>query len=342
MDVIAAALGLVPAPATPAEYEAQAGIPPTLTAPPPRFLTYDAYRAATPLREVRAWCGLKAKRANRVRLMSGRPEERITTDDVYGILHAARGRCSHCGSLAVEGRPSGPGDQEAGAVGACGPPHREPGPHRGPVRRGPEHGAEPAVGMPLVQHVAERTDPGGNGSRGDPVAAPSGLGVTDLAGDGPGSQGGPGLVLGDRLPGWAGGHVPAAVGAVDLIGGVTVAVQRRHHPAGSRLGSGRRLLVGRAHVRGGNGHGHLRHPPVVRALPPKEPPGDHTGQGHRHRAGQWIGHRFDLKHPGGYASRAASRSRHCCATASNGVPRRASCNANTASSSACRAATSRA
>jgi hypothetical protein len=38
--------------------------------------------------------------------MSGRPDQRLTTDDVWRVLEAARGRCSHCGSLAVEGRPS--------------------------------------------------------------------------------------------------------------------------------------------------------------------------------------------------------------------------------------------
>jgi hypothetical protein len=38
--------------------------------------------------------------------MSGRPEQRLTTDNVWRVLEAARGRCSYCGSLAVEGRPS--------------------------------------------------------------------------------------------------------------------------------------------------------------------------------------------------------------------------------------------
>jgi hypothetical protein len=107
-EMFAAGLGLRPAPASPAEYEVQTGTQPVIDVPAPRFLTYDAYRAAIPLREVRIWCGLKAKRANRPRLLSGTPEGRVSTEDVYGILHAARGRCAHCGSLAVEGAPMDP------------------------------------------------------------------------------------------------------------------------------------------------------------------------------------------------------------------------------------------
>lgn len=103
-----AALGAVPAPGSPAEYEASLGDRPDVEPPPPLFLTYDAFRAGTPLVEVRRWCGLKAKRANRYRLLSGVPEEKVSTEDVYGILHAARGRCAHCGSLAVEGAPVDP------------------------------------------------------------------------------------------------------------------------------------------------------------------------------------------------------------------------------------------
>ena len=76
--------------------------------PPPKFLTYEAFHEGTPLREIRAWCARKADRANRPRLLSGAPTERIGTQDVYDILHAAKGRCTHCGSLAVEGAPTHP------------------------------------------------------------------------------------------------------------------------------------------------------------------------------------------------------------------------------------------
>ena len=75
---------------------------------PPRFLTYEDFLATVPLRDIRFWCSRKAVRANRPRLLSGRPTERITTDDVVTVLSRARGRCTHCGSLAVEGAPMHP------------------------------------------------------------------------------------------------------------------------------------------------------------------------------------------------------------------------------------------
>lgn len=53
-----------------------------------------------------AWCRAKAEKANLPRLMSGVPEAMITAQDVWRVLEAAQGRCAHCGSLAVEKRPS--------------------------------------------------------------------------------------------------------------------------------------------------------------------------------------------------------------------------------------------
>jgi hypothetical protein len=47
-------------------------------------------------------------KANGPRLMSGSPSEKVSADDVWQVLAAARGRCAHCGSLAVENRPSRP------------------------------------------------------------------------------------------------------------------------------------------------------------------------------------------------------------------------------------------
>ncbi|TKA01994.1 hypothetical protein [Actinacidiphila oryziradicis] len=76
--------------------------------PPPSFLTYEEFLAGTPLRDIRFWCSRKAVRANRERLMSGRPAEKITTDDVVAILTNARGRCAYCRSLAVQGAPKHP------------------------------------------------------------------------------------------------------------------------------------------------------------------------------------------------------------------------------------------
>jgi hypothetical protein len=54
------------------------------------------------------WCAKKVKVANRPRLMSGRPDGHVTTEDVWRVLLRAQGRCRHCGSLAVERRPSDP------------------------------------------------------------------------------------------------------------------------------------------------------------------------------------------------------------------------------------------
>lgn len=79
-----------------------------LEVPPPLWRTFEDFLAGTPMREIRHWCSRKAVRANRPRLLSGRPSERINTDDVVSILLAARGRCAHCGSLAVERAPMHP------------------------------------------------------------------------------------------------------------------------------------------------------------------------------------------------------------------------------------------
>lgn len=78
------------------------------TPPPPLFTSWTDYLARTTTAERRTWCSMKARRANRERLMSGRPSHRVTTDDVYDVLVDAQGRCVHCGSLAVEKRPSKP------------------------------------------------------------------------------------------------------------------------------------------------------------------------------------------------------------------------------------------
>lgn len=82
-------------------------------APRPKFTSWAAYLDATPGRVIREWCARKAKVADRERLMSGRPAVRLVVTDVLDRLVAARGRCCHCGSLAVEGRPSGPGPARA-------------------------------------------------------------------------------------------------------------------------------------------------------------------------------------------------------------------------------------
>ncbi len=110
-ELVAAAAGLpaakaaqILARAQPAPPKAPSGSPGTR--PPPLYASWDDYLATTTPAERRRWCAAKAKKANAPRLMSGRPAGMITADDVWTILESAQGRCAHCGSLAVEKRPS--------------------------------------------------------------------------------------------------------------------------------------------------------------------------------------------------------------------------------------------
>lgn len=89
-----------PAPDRPPE---EADEPP----PPPMFTSWEDFLAGTTPAERRGWCAKKAKKANGPRLMSGIPTTTISAD-VWAVLVSARGRCAHCGSLAVENRPSKP------------------------------------------------------------------------------------------------------------------------------------------------------------------------------------------------------------------------------------------
>jgi hypothetical protein len=83
------------------------------TLPPPLYASWDDYLATTTRAERRRWCAAKAKKANAPRLMSGHPVGVITADDGWAVLESAQGRCTHCGSLAVEKRPSMPGGSPA-------------------------------------------------------------------------------------------------------------------------------------------------------------------------------------------------------------------------------------
>jgi hypothetical protein len=76
------------------------------TPPPPQFVSWQDFIARTTAAQRREWCARKAKVANRPRLMSGSPISKITAGDVWKVLAEACGRCAHCGSLAVERRPS--------------------------------------------------------------------------------------------------------------------------------------------------------------------------------------------------------------------------------------------
>lgn len=88
-----------PAPVSPAAGKGTPG--------PPGYASWNDFLARTTLADRRKWAAAKAKKANSERLMSGRPAERITADDVLAVLESAQGCCTHCGSLAVERRPSG-------------------------------------------------------------------------------------------------------------------------------------------------------------------------------------------------------------------------------------------
>ena len=82
---------------------------PVEPAPPPLYNSWEDYLERTTPGQRRRWCAMKAAKANSPRLLSGRPETRVTADDVWHVLEATRGRCCHCGSLAVEPRPTIPG-----------------------------------------------------------------------------------------------------------------------------------------------------------------------------------------------------------------------------------------
>lgn len=88
-----------PAPLSPAAGKSAPG--------PPGYASWDDFLARTSPADRRKWAAAKAKKANSERLMSGRPTERIAADDILAVLESAQGRCTHCGSLAVERRPSG-------------------------------------------------------------------------------------------------------------------------------------------------------------------------------------------------------------------------------------------
>jgi hypothetical protein len=76
--------------------------------PPPKYVSWEDFLACTAPATRLSLCRSKARKANRPRLMSGRSEDAITADDVWAVLEGARGKCTHCGSLAVENRPSMP------------------------------------------------------------------------------------------------------------------------------------------------------------------------------------------------------------------------------------------
>lgn len=76
--------------------------------PPPVFASWAEFLARTSRSDRMKRCYAAAKKANRKRLLSEMPLVRISGPEVWEIIAAARGRCLHCDSLAVENRPSNP------------------------------------------------------------------------------------------------------------------------------------------------------------------------------------------------------------------------------------------
>ena len=77
-------------------------------APEPTYRSFVDYLTQTTHAERMTRCRKAAKKANRERLLSSAPKHRLSGDDVLNVMISARGRCAHCGSLAVEKRPSKP------------------------------------------------------------------------------------------------------------------------------------------------------------------------------------------------------------------------------------------
>lgn len=73
--------------------------------PEPLYASWEDYLEHTPEQTRRAWLRRKVSRANRVRLVGGRPEGRLRLADAVRLLEESRGRCAACGSLAVEPNP---------------------------------------------------------------------------------------------------------------------------------------------------------------------------------------------------------------------------------------------
>lgn len=75
---------------------------------PPIYASWADYLAHTTYAQRMGRCYAASKKANRKRLLSAAPEARLRGQDVWAVIQDARGRCVHCNSLAVEGRPSHP------------------------------------------------------------------------------------------------------------------------------------------------------------------------------------------------------------------------------------------
>jgi hypothetical protein len=81
---------------------------PTPEPPPPIYASWMDYLRQTTRSQRMVRCYAAAKKANRKRMLSDAPTMRLSGGDVWAVIEAAQGLCAHCGSLAVESRPSGP------------------------------------------------------------------------------------------------------------------------------------------------------------------------------------------------------------------------------------------
>ena len=85
---------------------------PILEAPPPLYPSWRDYIERTTSRERLTWCREKAKKANRKRLLSNVPQYKLSAAEVWEAMLLNRGRCTYCGSLAVEKKPFDPALRE--------------------------------------------------------------------------------------------------------------------------------------------------------------------------------------------------------------------------------------
>lgn len=81
---------------------------PHLVVADPFYMSWEDFLQKASPADIKKWYTRKAAVANRKRLISGAPFERIRPPEVWDVMRFAEGRCHHCGSLALERRPTNP------------------------------------------------------------------------------------------------------------------------------------------------------------------------------------------------------------------------------------------
>lgn len=76
--------------------------------PAPAYTSWGDYLTKISWIKLKRKCFDTAKRAGRKRSMSAAAKHQVSGLHVWQVMRDAQGRCTHCGSLAVEGRPSDP------------------------------------------------------------------------------------------------------------------------------------------------------------------------------------------------------------------------------------------